>query len=239
VRVLACAYIRCSTAEQAIDGMSLDAQRSRISSWCEATGTELAEIITDAGISGTRPLADRPGGARIASLLTARNPDVDTVVIARLDRLGRNAAESLGYLRQFTVGKVSLVSVTDRLDLSSATGRAMAQMSAVFAELERALIAQRTSEALRELRSQGRPYGSVAYGWNREGDRLVECEIEQCVLARIRRMRGRRLSYARIASKLNSDGIAAKRGGPWHSMSVRSTLKTSSQIGRIDTEVAA
>jgi site-specific DNA recombinase len=229
--VRALAYVRCSTTEQAMDGISLDAQRGRISSWCEATGTELAEIITDAGVSGTRALADRPGGARIASLLTERNPKVATVVVARLDRLGRDAAETLTCLRQFTKGSVGLVSVADRIDLSSPQGRAMAQMSAVFAELERALIAQRTADALGELRSRGQVYGAVPYGFQRNGNYLIPHDTEQRILARIGKMRSRGLSYARIAGALNHSDIASKRGGSWHAMSVRSVLLCSPKVG--------
>jgi site-specific DNA recombinase len=222
-----------------MDGISLDAQRGRISSWCEATGTKLAEIITDAGISGTRPLADRPGGARIASLLTERNPEVETVVVARLDRLGRDAAETLTCLRQFAKGSVGLVSVADRLDLSTPQGRALAQMGAVFAELERALIASRTSDALRELRSQGKVYGSLPYGYARVNDRLVPDEAEQQIVARIQAMRRHGHSYDKIARTLNGSGVPAKRGGNWSAMSVRSITLTAPKVGRINAEVAA
>ncbi len=151
VKVLA--YTRCSTEEQAVEGVSLSTQLGRIEAWCEATGAELAGVIEDAGVSGTRPLADRPGGARVASLLEARNPDVDAVIVVRLDRLARNAADALHYLHKFARGSVGLVSIDDRLDLASPQGKAMAQMSAVFAELERNLGAQRTSDALCGLRS--------------------------------------------------------------------------------------
>ncbi len=232
-------YVRCSTVEQAIEGLSLQAQRSRIASWCEATGAELVEVIEDAGVSGTRPLADRSGGARIASLLAPRNPSVDAVVVSRLDRLGRDAAETLSYFKAFAKGSVGLVSIADRLDLSTPQGRAMAGVSAVFSELERALIAQRTADAIAELRSRGKVYGAVPFGWDREGDRLVLDDTEQRVLTRIRRLRGRGLSYDRIARSLNGSGVPAKRGGTWHAMSVRSTCLTSPKVGRIDTEVAA
>lgn len=230
-------YIRVSTVEQVLDGIGLDAQRSRIEAWCEATGAELAEVIEDAGVSGTRILADRPSGARIASLLTARNPEVDTVVIARLDRLGRDAAETLSYLRQFAKGNLGLVSVADRIDLGTPQGRAMAQMSAVFAELERALIAQRTADALAELRSRGQVYGAVPYGFQRNGDHLIPDDTEQRVLTHIGKMRSRGLSYDRIARSLNGSDVRAKRGGRWSSMSVRSVLLTASRAGCI--EVAA
>jgi DNA invertase Pin-like site-specific DNA recombinase len=86
------------------------------------------------------------------------------VVVARLDRLGRDAAETLSYLRQFAKGSLGLVLVADRIDLSTPQGRAMAQMSAVFAELERALIAQRTADALAELRSRRQVYGAIRSG---------------------------------------------------------------------------
>ena len=224
-------YIRCSTTEQALDGLSLEAQRSRITAWCEATGTELVEVIEDAGVSGTKSLTDRPGGARIASLLVTRNPAVETVVIARLDRLGRDAAETLSYLRQFANGSLGLVSVADRIDLGTPQGRAMAQMSAVFAELERALIAQRTADALAELRSQGKVYGAVPYGFHRDDDRLLPDEGEQHVLTRIERLRGRGHSYDRIARSLNGSGVPAKRGGRWHAMSVRSVMLTAVKVG--------
>lgn len=232
-------YVRCSTAEQALDGLGLAAQRGRIAAWCEATGAELVEVIEDAGVSGTRPLADRSGGTRIASLLASRNPYVDAVVVSRLDRLGRDAAETLSYFKAFAKGSVGLVSIADRLDLSTAQGRAMAQMSAVWAELDRALIAQRTADAIAELRSQGRVYGAVPFGFRREGDRLIPDDIEQMVLSRIRRLRGRGLSYGRIARFLNESGIPSKRGSGWSAMSVRSVLLTSPKVGRIDAEVAA
>lgn len=224
-------YVRCSTAEQAVEGMSLQAQRSRIASWCEATGAELVEVIEDGGVSGTRPLTDRPGGTRIAQLLATRNPDVGAVVVARLDRLGRDAAETLSYLRQFAKGSLGLVSVADRIDLSTPQGRAMAQMSAVFAELERALIAQRTADALAELRSRRQVYGAIPFGWSRAGDRLVPDEGEQRILARMKRLRTRGLSYDRIARSLNGSDVPAKRGGIWYAMAVRSTLLTASKVG--------
>ncbi len=227
-------YIRVSTAEQALDGIGLAAQRGRIAAWSEATGAELVEVIEDAGVSGTRALVDRPGGARIASLLTARNPAFDAVVVVRIDRLGRDAAETLGYLRQFAKGALGLVSIADRIDLGTPQGRAMAQMGAVFSELERALIAQRTADALAELRSSGRAYGATPFGWSRDGDFLLPDDTEQRIISRMKRLRSRGKSYSRIALSLNRSGVPAKRGGSWSSMSVRSVLLTAPKVGCIE-----
>jgi site-specific DNA recombinase len=223
-------YTRCSTEEQAVDGVSLSTQLGRIEAWCEVADAQLVGVIEDGGVSGTRPLADRPGGARVASLLAARKSDVDAVVVARLDRLGRDASEALSCLRKFANGSIGLVSIAERIDLSTPQGRAMAQVTFVFAELERSLTAQRTSDALAELRSQGRVYGPVPYGWVRDGERLVAHDEEQSVLARMRRLRAKGHSYDRIARSLNRSGTPAKRGGTWHAMSARSVLLTAPKL---------
>jgi DNA invertase Pin-like site-specific DNA recombinase len=161
------------------------------------------------------------------------------VVVARLDRLGRDAAETLRCLRQFANGSVGLVSIADRIDLGTPQGRAMAQMSAVFAELERALIAQRTADALGELRSRGQVYGPVPYGFRRDGEQLAMDDDEQGVLTRMAGLRTKGMSYNAIACSLNSSGTPAKRGGAWYAMSVRSVLLTATKLGHISTKAMA
>lgn len=214
-------------------GISLEAQRRRIEAWAEATDAELLEVIEDAGVSGLRPLAMREGGHRIEALLGARNPEVEAVVITRLDRLGRDAAENLTCLRRFANGKVGLVSLADRLDLGTPQGRAMAGVASVFSELERELIGQRTAEALARLRDDGRIYGPVPYGFDREGDLLVKNEAEDRVIRQIIEMRGSGLSYHVVADWLNTEAISAKRGGPWSPMAVRSVCLTTARLSRL------
>jgi len=223
-------YARCSTVEQATDGMSLDAQEARIRSWTEATGAELVEMVTDAGVSGSKALPDRGGGSRIAALLDARRPGVDAIVVLRTDRLGRNAAETLALLRRFRTAPVGLVSVAEHLDLATPHGRAMAGVSAVFAELERDLIAARTAEALGELKAQHRVWNHPPFGWDAVDGRLVPNDDEQSTLARARELRDAGMGYARIAAMLTDEARATKRGGPWQAMSVRSVLRTTAAL---------
>jgi DNA invertase Pin-like site-specific DNA recombinase len=218
------AYLRCSTTEQANDGLSLDAQATRIESWASATGATIVETVIDAGVSGTKPLASREGGQRIAALMSAKSPDVDAVIVMRLDRLGRDASESLALFKRFRNGKVGLVSVVDQVDLATAHGRAMAGVSAVFAELERSLIAQRTSDALAELKSQLRPWNHPPLGWTAVEGQLVPHHQEQKTLTLMRTLRSAGMSYRAVALHLREVELPTKRGGRWEAATVRSTL---------------
>ncbi|HET9061426.1 MAG TPA: recombinase family protein [Acidimicrobiales bacterium] len=226
-------YSRVSTAEQASEGMSLEAQDARIRAWAVAHAADLVDVVVDDGVSGTKALADRPNGRRIASLLDARRPEADAVVVIRLDRLGRNAAEQLALYRRFRAGRVGLVAVSQHIDLATPHGRAMAGVSAVFAELERDLIAQRTAEAIGELRSQGRRYGPVPFGWVDHEGQLVPDADEQEVLERIRDLRGQGVAYNRVAATLNAEGVKTKHGGLWAAMSVRSVERTSAKFEQL------
>jgi DNA invertase Pin-like site-specific DNA recombinase len=210
--------------------MSLDAQASRVRAWAEATGAEVVEVVRDEGVSGTKLLADRPGGRRIADLLDARRPTADAVVVLRMDRLGRDAAEQLALLKRFRAGKVGLVAIAQQIDLATPHGRAMAQIGAVFAELERALIATRTAEALTELRQQGRAWNHAPFGWDAVDGRLVAHLTEQDTLARIRDLRAAAVSYHKVAAILDGEGRPTKRGGSWQAASVRSVLRTAAQM---------
>jgi len=96
----------------------------------------------------------------------------------------------------------------------------MAQMDAVFAELERALIGQRTAEALAELRSQGRVYGPTPFGWEVREGRLVPNKAEQAVIEHMAELRRDGLGYASAAERLNDAGLRPKRAPAWSGVEV-------------------
>jgi DNA invertase Pin-like site-specific DNA recombinase len=155
----------------------------------------------------------------VAELLGARRPSADAVVVVRIDRLGRDAAEQLALLKRFRAGKVGLVAIAQQIDLATPHGRVMAQIGAVFAELERELIAERTAEALTELRRQGRAWNHAPFGWDAV-DGLV----------RMRELKTAGVSYHKVAAILDDQGWRTKRGGPWQGASVRSVLRTAALL---------
>lgn len=144
--------------------------------------------------------------------------------------LGWDAAEQIALLKRFRSGRVGLVAIAQQIDLATPHGRAMAQIGAVFNELERALIAERTTEALAELRAQGRAWNHAPFGWSAEDGILVADPGEQKTLQRARELRREGLGYLKIATALNAEGRATKKGGLWQAMSVRSVLLSSEKV---------
>src|SRR5215471_17073257 len=180
-------YVRVSTDRQADQGVSLESQESKIRAMATVQGAEIAELIVDGGESG-RDLR-RPGMERLLQLVDERK--VETVIIAKLDRLTRSVKDLAELLERFQRRDVSLVSVAESLDTGSAAGRLVINIMTAVSQWEREAIGERTREALRHKRSKGQRVGNVAYGFRLAGDgvHVVSNPREQAVLAEIRRLR--------------------------------------------------
>jgi DNA invertase Pin-like site-specific DNA recombinase len=228
-------YVRVSTHEQGESGAGLGAQRSAILAEAARRDWEMVDLLEDSGYSGR----DFKRPAVMAAMSMLERGEVDALVVAKLDRLSRSMLDFAGVMAKARKEGWGLISLDCGVDTMSPAGEAMMSVLVTFAQFERRLIGQRTSEALQELRSQGKAYGSVPFGFRRDGDCLIPDDTEQSVLVRIKRLRGRGMSYDRIAQSLNGSGVPAKRGGSWHAMSVRSVVLTAPRVGRINAEVAA
>jgi DNA invertase Pin-like site-specific DNA recombinase len=125
---------------------------------------------------------------------------------------------------------IQLVALAEGFDTTNPYGRAMAQMASVFAELERAMIRERTRSAMNVKRSRGeRISGHAPFGWDFGPDgRLMENGCEQAIIARMRRLRAKGLSYHGIATRLDRDldreGISPKRGWRWNHTTIKIIL---------------
>ena len=80
-------------------------------------------------------------------------------MVWRLDRWGRSVADLMATLRELTELGVGFVSLTEALDLTTPTGRAMAGMLAIFAEFEREILRERVRAGIAQARKEGRPHG--------------------------------------------------------------------------------
>jgi DNA invertase Pin-like site-specific DNA recombinase len=212
-------YIRVSSEDQADSGLGLEAQHQRIRAYCELKGLRLAEILEDPGISGGKALSSRPAGTKLLSIARKSKP---VIVVAKFDRLFRSVADAAQTIVDFDRMGIELVAIAEGFDMTNPYGRAMAQMASVFAELERAMIRERTRAAMKVKRGRcERVSRHAPYGWDFGPDGvLVENALEQKELAWIQRLHGQGKSLRVIAEMLNNRGVEPKRAKRWRHSSV-------------------
>jgi site-specific DNA recombinase len=212
-------YVRVSTDEQAERGLGLEAQRQRIRAYCEMKGLHLTTIFEDPGLSGGKPLGSRSGGGSILAEARRTKP---VVVVAKLDRLFRSVADAAQTICEFDRHGIELVAISEGFDMTNPYGRAMAQMASVFAELERAMIRERTRAAMKVKRGRKeRISGHAPFGWDFGScGKLVENIKEQKAVAWILKLHKKGESLRAIAQKLNDRGIEPKRADRWIHSSV-------------------
>ena len=218
----AVAYYRVSTARQGASGLGLEAQRAAVEALCTARGWELIAPPFQEIESGKR--ADRPELAKAlerAKLTGAR------LVIAKLDRLSRNAA----FLLTLKDSGVEFVAA-DMPDANNLTVGIMA----LVAQQEREAISRRTKEALAAAKARGQrlgnPNGAAAFRRAGKGTAAALAVVSANADARavrlrpvVARLRAQGIvSLGGVAAALNDEGILTPRGGRWHASSVRNLL---------------
>lgn len=220
-------YIRVSTAEQATEGVSLEAQEAAVRAYCTMRGLKVVEVVVDAAVSAGKPLDRREGGQRV--LEAVRRGDVSAVVAYKLDRLFRDCADCLSVTATWDRRDVSLHLVDlggQAIDTATAMGRFFLTVMAGAAEMERNLIRERTTAALAHKAAKGERVGQIPFGSQVAacGVLLVPLEVEQAVIRAILEARALGLSYRAIADSLNADSVPA-RGTRWHPTTVSRILK--------------
>jgi putative DNA-invertase from lambdoid prophage Rac len=96
---------------------------------------------------------------RATLIAAARRREIDVVLVWRLDRWGRSVADLVSTLQELQHLGVGFVSLTEALDLTTPTGRAMAGLLAVFAEFEREILRERVRAGLAQARQNGKTLG--------------------------------------------------------------------------------
>ena len=212
-------YIRVSTEGQVQDGVSLDAQRAKIEAWASLNDYDLSAIHTDAGISG-KSADNRPGLQ--AALADCRKGSA--LVVYSLSRLARSTRDTIEISEQLNKVGADLVSLSEKIDTTSAAGKMVFRMMAVLAEFERDQIAERTSSAMQHKKSKGELVGAVPYGYRCEdGVNLIKDESEQAAIALIKELNAKGLSLRNIAGRLEAKGYLP-RGKMWYAKTISNIL---------------
>lgn len=143
-----------------------------------------------------------------------------------LSRLSRSTKDTIALAEKLGKAGADLISLSESIDTTSASGKMIFRLLAVLNEFERDLISERIRMALQHKKGQGLIYGPIPYGYCRNGNKLELDLLEQSVLQMIHRWRVEGDSLRSIANKLNHKDIPAKKGGKWSASSVRSVLRT-------------
>lgn len=198
----AIAYVRVSTTGQAEDGVSLEAQEARIRAWCSLEDYDLADVFIDRGISGGR--ADNRPALQEALQAVGRG---DALIVYSLSRLARSTKDTLAIAEALDRRGADLVSLTERIETTSAAGKMVFRLLAVLSEFERDVIAERTSMAMRHLQAQGRHIGGrIPFGYRVQRGLLVCSTCEQDAIKLAGDLRGLGHSLRSIAMVLEQEG---------------------------------
>ncbi len=196
-------YVRVSTDEQERSGLGVEAQTDAIVTECDRRGWTV-EIVADLGASGKHV---NPQLRHALDLL--RTGQADGLVVAKLDRLARSVRHASAIIDDARAQDWSLVVLDNAIDLTTPGGRAMGNMLATFAELEREMIATRTREALAARKARGEHNGRRS-------------AIPAGLLRRIVVSRDAGASFGRIARELTTEAFLSPTGLPtWHESTVR------------------
>jgi DNA invertase Pin-like site-specific DNA recombinase len=212
-------YVRVSTEQQVEDGVSLEAQKKKLDAYAVALDLELVDVIEDAGLSAKS--LHRPGLARALGLLDAG--DADGLVVTKLDRLTRSVRDLGDLVDRYFASRFSLLSVSDAIDTRTASGRLVLHVLAAVSQWEREATAERTRDALAQLRAEGLQLGGEGLGWRRSDQRderghrtLERLGDEADTIDRIRQLDAEGHSLREIAAVLETEDRRTKRGGRWH-----------------------
>jgi DNA invertase Pin-like site-specific DNA recombinase len=213
-------YTRVSTAGQAVEGVSLDMQEGKARQWAEANGFPVEGFFVDRGISG-RKMENRPA---LLEALDAVCKCSGVLVVYSLSRLARSTAETILIADRLDNAGADLMSLTEKIDTTSAAGKMVFRVLAVLAEFERDVIAERILAAIHHKRDHGEVYNNTPLGFDRDGKKLIPNNDERKTIQKIFRLRKRGLPLQKIADRLNAEGCTGKNGGRFYASTIQKIL---------------
>ena len=221
---MAVAYLRVSTEEQ---NLGPEAQRAAIERWAASRGIRVLAWHEDR-ISGAAPVEGR--AALLAALASLREHGAGLLVAAKRDRIARDVVVA-ATVERLTQDAGARVVTADGVSIEDTPeGSLMRGLLDLFAQYERSVIRARTTAALAAKRARGERVSRRApIGFRFAAGRLIEDESEAAVLARVREMRSRGLSLARVVGILSAEGVTL-RGGRFHVTTLARALARTSQV---------
>lgn len=206
-------YTRVSTAAQT-EGFSLEAQQERLYEYAEYRDLEIAGDYCDAGRSG-KSIKGRPEFQRMMDDIISQKDNISYVLVFKLSRFGRNAADVLKSMQLLTDYGVDLVSVDDSIDSSTQGGRLTLTILSAVAEIERENITdQFMAGRLQKIRDGKWSGGSVPYGYRSVDRELTIDPYEAKIVRKIFDLYMQEdMGATSVAVTLNDEGYLRKENG--------------------------
>jgi site-specific DNA recombinase len=151
-RPLAAIYVRVSTQDQAQHGFSLDAQQESLINYAKALGYEIYKIYRDEGKSG-KDMKHR--SEMMQMLRDAEGKKFSAIFIYKLDRFSRSLKDLILTIDQLKEWGIDFISLQDKIETASASGKLMFQIIGAFAEFERNIIGDRTKFGMERKAKEG------------------------------------------------------------------------------------
>lgn len=159
---LVAAYVRVSTQEQKLHGLSVDAQKMKLTEYAEKNQMRIVEWYIDEGISGRKPIRNRPELQRMVH--DAEDGKFEEIIFIKLDRFFRSVAEYHECMKR--ISPVVWSTTEEEYDLTTANGRMLVNMKLTIAELEADQTGERIDIINEYKLSTGQPLtGSQPFGW--------------------------------------------------------------------------
>jgi site-specific DNA recombinase len=214
-------YVRVSTSSQSDQGVSLAAQEAKIRAWADLNGYDEVAIYSDPGISGAK-IETRKG---LQDALKAIKKG-DALVAYSLSRLSRSTKDMLGIADLLSKRGADLVSITEKIDTTSAAGKMLTRMLMILSEFERDQVSERTRCALQHMKQNRQRVGAIPFGFRlcTDGKTLEEDPKEQVTISKARHLRKKGYSLRKISAALAEARLYARNGRTFEAMQVRAML---------------
>lgn len=206
-------YMRVSTAMQ-VDGYSLEAQKDRLTKFAEFQKMDVVREYCDAGKSG-KNITGRPEFSQMLRDIADGRDGVDYILVFKLSRFGRNAADVLNSLQYIQDFGVNLICVEDGIDSSKDSGKLTITILSAVAEIERENILVQTMEGRKQKAREGKWNGGLApFGYrldSKTSTLVVEPEEAEVVKIIYEKFVHDGMGADSICSYLNQRGYAKQK----------------------------
>jgi len=225
-------YTRVSTDMQAEkEFSSCESQEEKIKSFVVSQeGWNIFRVYSDPGFTGAN--TDRPALQELLNDL--KKEKIDMVLVYKIDRLTRSPKDFYQLIEFFEQSKIDFISITERFDTSTPTGRLLRNIMLTFAQFERELTSERTRDKMMERAKKGMWNGGVApFGYQRINKKLIPCPKEAEIIKSIFEKYIETRSLAKVYQFLKENNIKNRQGNPFYKTVLGYFLRNPVFVGKI------